>query len=417
MVSLWQDMAVEPARATGIRDGARYDVAIVGGGYTGLSTALHCVEKGLSACVLEAHEIGFGGSGRNVGLVNAGLWLPPAKLRAALGPDYGPRLLRLLGEAPRTVFDLIERHQIRCAPTRTGTLHAAHAASGLRDLRARHADWARLEAPVSLLDAEEMRRLTGSDAFPGGLLDKRAGTVNPAAYARGLARAAAGAGAEIATGVRVTRLDRDDGGWSVVSNEGRLKAAHVVLGTNAYSDTLWPGLDRLYTIIRFFQIATDPIDAPHILPERQGLWTTAPIMTALRRDAEGRLILGSMGRLHGTTERGLTRRWAARQLQKLYPSLGPVRFASAWDGAIAMTPDHLPRIHRLAPGLWTPIAYNGRGITTGTIFGQAMADLLAGMDPDDLPLPVTDPRTVPRARLAARAYDAVFAAHQGWKAL
>ncbi|MEO0831010.1 MAG: FAD-binding oxidoreductase, partial [Pseudomonadota bacterium] len=120
------------------------DVAIVGGGFTGLSTALHCAQKGLSAHVLEANHIGFGGSGRNVGLVNAALWLPPAKVREKLGATYGDRFLRRFSEGPSVVFDLIEKHQMRCEVTKSGTIHAAHGPAGLEDLKARHAEWQRI---------------------------------------------------------------------------------------------------------------------------------------------------------------------------------------------------------------------------------------------------------------------------------
>jgi glycine/D-amino acid oxidase-like deaminating enzyme len=124
-----------------------------------------------------------------------------------------------------------------------------------------------------------------------------------------------------------------------------------------------------------------------------------------------------MGRVMGDRTSGLSRRWAEKRLRQLFPSLGPVDFAEAWHGQIALTPDHLPRIHRLAENLWTPIGYNGRGITTGTVFGKAMADLLAGMDPADLPLPVSAPRAVAATGLRARFYRLAFAANQVVKGL
>ena len=386
----------------------------MGGGFTGLSTALHCAERGLSAQVLEAERIGHGGSGRNVGLVNAGVWYPPAKVRDALGPTYGPRFVERFGEAPSTVFSLIERHQIRCEVTKTGTIHAAHAPSGFADLRARHREWERLGAPVELLGRHEVADLSGSRAFFGGLLDRRAGTINPMGYCRGLARAALGAGARIATGVRVRKLSRDGAGWVVETSQGSLRAGAVVLATNAYTDDLWPGLRRGFTPIHYFQLATEPLgDAVNdILPGRQGLWDTGRIMFSVRRDRSDRLLIGSMGTVLGAAGDGLSRRWAARKLARLFPGLGPVRFEEAWHGRIAMTPDHLPRIHRLADNLYTPIGYNGRGITTGTIFGRAMADLLTGEDPAGLPLPMSDPASVPAAGIRARLFQAAFTANQ-----
>lgn len=419
-VSLWDETAAEAEGAGRPLPEAPIDLAIVGGGFTGLSTALHAAEAGLSAHVIEAQRIGHGGSGRNVGLVNAGVWLPPAAVRTKLGDDTGRSFLARFGDGPRMVFDLIERHQIRCEATREGTIHVAHAPSGLRALEGRYRDWREMGAPVELLDRDAVTARTGSPAFHGGLLDHRAGTVNPMGYVRGLARAADGAGAGISTGVRATRLAREESGlWRVETTAGPLRARAVVLGTNAYTDALWPGLQRSYTTIRYFQLATEPLgtDAAHILPGRQGVWDTAPVMTSLRRDAAGRIMIGSMGRLMGDVGGGISLRWAKKRIARLFPGLGPVRFEAAWDGEIAMTPDHLPRVHQLAEGLYTPIGYNGRGITTGTIFGAAITGLLTGRDPAALPLPLTDMAAVPSAPLMRRFYALGFAATQVWRGL
>ncbi len=413
-ISLWDVSAQEPDFRASLDQDTTVDVAIVGGGFTGLSTALHCAEKGLSAHVIEAEQIGYGGSGRNVGLVNAGVWLPPRKVREVLGDTYGPRFVRLFGKGPEIVFSLIEKHQIRCEVTRSGTIHAAHGPSGFADLEARHKDWQQLGEPVDLLGREEVSELIGTDHFHGGLVDHRCGTINPMGYCRGLARAALGAGARISTGLRATKLRRDGHLWKVETKGGVVTARSVVLGTNAYSDDLWPGLKRVFTVINYFQLATRPLgpEAGYILPGRQGVWDTGQIMFNLRRDAHDRLLIGSMGKVMGHKDGGLTHRWAQKRIARLFPGLGPVEFDEAWHGQIAMTPDHLPRIHQLAPNLYTPIGYNGRGITTGTIFGKTMSDLLTGMDPADLPLPISDMSTVPTAPLMSRLYQSAFTANQ-----
>lgn len=418
-ISLWDASAVEADYDTPMDGDVKTDVAIVGGGFTGLSTALHCAEKGLSAHVIEARHIGFGGSGRNVGLVNAALWLPPQEVRKKLGDVYGPRFVKEFGSGPEAVFSLIERHQIRCEATKSGTIHAAHAPSGVLDLEGRAAEWKRLGEPVDLLTREQVVALTGTDAFYGGLLDHRAGTINPMGYCRGLARAARGAGATIGTGARATRLLKQNDGWRVETDRGIVRAKSVILGTNAYTDTLWPKLAKVFTPIHYFQFATKPLgpDAAHILPGRQGLWDTGDIMFNIRRDAFDRLLVGSMGTVIGTAEKGLSRRWARKQIARVFPTLGPVEFEEAWHGRIAMTPDHLPRVYELDTGLYTAIGYNGRGITTGTLFGRAMANLLAGMDRADLPLPITPLSTVPSAPVYSRLYQAAFTANQIFKSL
>ncbi len=417
-ISLWDRSAEERAVDAPMDGDIATELAIVGGGFTGLSTALHAAERGLDCHVLEAKHIGYGGSGRNVGLVNAGLWLPPQDVRAKLGDERGAHLVEVLGDAPRYVMSLIEKHQIRCEATRTGTIHAAHSPKGFRDLERRAEEWHRLGAPVELLSRDAAAEKIGSPAFFGGLLDRRAGTINPMGYVRGLARAALAAGAKVSTGVTVTGLSREGDRWLLQTDRGKVKAKSVVLGTNAYTDALWPRLKDTFTVIHYFQVATRPLGerVAAILAERQGLWDTGPIMFSLRRDAFGRLIIGSMGKLIGG-ERGLSERWAARNLRRLFPDLGPVEFETSWHGQVAMTPDHLPRIHRLADGLYTPIGYNGRGITPGTMFGKAMAELLSGGKEEDLPLPLSEPKSAPRKALMTHLYQAAFAANQLWKSI
>lgn len=405
-VSHWADVSTEPAiRSDPLPE--TVDVAVIGAGYTGLSTALHAADAGLDVAVIEAREPGFGGSGRNVGLLNAGLWLPPQDAVRRLGPDRSG-LIDDLSAAPAYVMGLIERHQIRCDLTRTGTIHAAHSPAGMRALAARHRQWQARGAPVTLLDRDGAAELIGSTRFHGGLLDARAGTINPMAYARGLARAAKAAGARLITGCVVTRLEARTG-WVVQTAQGPVQARKVVLAANAYNLDLWPGLRNTFTAIDLFQIATEPLGAriANILPGGQGLWDTAPIMTYVRRDARGGLVVGSMGR-----DGALARRWAARRLQRLFPGLEPVGFGKAWHGRVAFTPDHLPAIYHLAEGLYAPMAYNGRGIAPGTWFGKAMAAYLASGDARVLPLPLSAPSPVPARRLREAGYALAFAAHQ-----
>lgn len=417
-ISLWDGSAVETASSTAFPQPMSTDVAIVGGGFTGLSAALHLAEQGIDCRVLEAQQIGYGGSGRNVGLVNPGVWLPPQDVRAALGEAYSERFITMMSNAPAYVFNLIEQHQIRCEATRSGTIHAAHSPAGFKDLARRFEEWQRLGAPAKLLTKEEMPARTGSHAFYGGLLDERAGTINPMGYARGLSRAATAAGAAIHTGVTVKELTPKYGKWTIRTSAGDVTARRVLLATNAYTDALWPRLMQSFTMIHYFQIATEPQRdrAKHVLPEGQGLWDTNQIMFSCRRDAFGRIILGSMGKVIGG-DKGLTKYWAAKTLRRMFPELGDVAWETAWHGQIAMTPDHLPRIHNPVPNLYASIGYNGRGITTGTAIGKAMADYLAGGSADDLPLPITDVKPLPTAGIKARMLEAAFKAYRVYKSI
>jgi len=310
-ISLWDYSSPEPTVSNPLNADIDVDVAIVGGGFTGVSTALHLRDKQVSCAVLEAQTVGYGGSGRNVGLVNAGLWLPPQDIRSKLGEHYGTELVRVLAQAPAYVLSLIDKYNIECEATRTGTIHAAHSPAGFKDLERRAQEWQRLKAPIDLLDQATTAEKIGSRRFYGGLLDHRAGTINPMGYVRGLARAAMDSGANIYTEARVTRLEKAGARWKLHTANHTISADAVVLGTNAYTDDLWPGLAQSFTMIHYFQICTEPLGerGAHILSERQGVWNTAPIMFSVRRDAFGRLIMGSMGKIHGG-ESGLTKRWA-----------------------------------------------------------------------------------------------------------
>ncbi|MEO1308695.1 MAG: FAD-dependent oxidoreductase, partial [Pseudomonadota bacterium] len=183
--NLWETTAPD-ARWQQLEAGLDTDVVVIGGGFTGVSAAYHLAAAGASVVLLEARTIGFGGSGRNVGLVNAGLWTPPDEVQRLLGAQAGEELNQWLATGPARVFDLIERLQIKCEAVQNGTLHLAHAPSGLKDLRDRYAQQKARGAPVELLDAAETERRTGSRAYHGALWDGRAGTIQSPNIGQGL---------------------------------------------------------------------------------------------------------------------------------------------------------------------------------------------------------------------------------------
>lgn len=402
--SLWRDSAAESFAAPPLEGPASADLAILGGGFTGLSAALEAAGQGARVVLLEAETVGHGGSGRNVGLVNAGLWLPPDAVSARLGPEAGEKLNAALAAGPDTVFGLIEAHGIACAARRAGTLHLAHAPAGLRDLQARHTQLAARDAPVTLLDAAETARRTGTGRFCGALHDARAGTLQPLAYVRGLARAAAAAGATIHEGSPALRVTPDGDAWHITTPAGDLHAARLLVATNAYHrDATGVAVPR-NAGVNFFQLATAPLGdnlAGDILPGGEGAWDTGLIMTALRRDAAGRVILGGMGGT-GPVQAG----WARRKLRRLYPRLAGVEIVHQWAGRIAMTGDHLPRILRLDAHGLAVFGYSGRGIAPGTLFGRACAQALLTDDARGLPLTAVDNHAEPWPRLRSVLFEA-----------
>lgn len=395
---LWAQTAPKPVECPALDGAKTADIAIVGGGYTGLSAALELAERGLSVRLLEAVSIGHGGSGRNVGLVNAGLWVRPSALLDLLGPLYGPRLLHVLGNGPSEVFARVERHGMECEAVRNGTLHCGVGEDGARELSERATEWQAHGAPVELLDASATQGAVGSTAYRAALLDRRAGTIQPLAYARGLARAAQEAGAWLHADSPVRSVTRSGAAWTLSTPGGSVTAARILVATNAYTKGLWPQLREELVHLPYFNFATVPLPGTvreTILPGGQGCWDTKDVLTSFRFDAANRLVLGSVGALRGAG-RPIHERWARATLRRLFPTLGPIMgkiaFDSAWYGMIGMTADAVPRFHRLDEGVVSVSGYNGRGIAPGTVFGRLMAGHLAGeIAESELPLPVTPP--------------------------
>ena len=368
------------------------DLAVIGGGFTGCAAALYAAQSGASVCLLEAETIGHGGSGRNVGLVNAGLWLPPETVIAQMGQVEGLHLIRALAGAPAQVFDLIAREGIDCEATHNGTLHLAHSAAGLRDLQDRHRQGVALGAPLQLLDATETARRVGSDRFFGALFDLRAGTIQPLAYVRGLARAALAAGASLHMQSPVTALTRQNGVWVLHSQGHELRARTLLVATNAYHHWLHAPFQPQFVPVHYCQYATDPLPEAlrhAILPGGEGCWDTALVMSSLRLDKAGRLVLGGIGNGEGPLG-GVHDAWAQRKLAALFPALKGQVWQHGWSGRIAMTGDHIPKLVAFGPDALACFGYSGRGIGPGTVFGTQAAQALLTGNMQGLPVaPVT----------------------------
>lgn len=410
---LWEQSASSPPSTQPLTRDLRVDVAIVGAGYTGLSTALHLAEGGAGrVAVIEAADIGFGASGRNAGLVNAGAWIQPEELPRRLGPTYGPRLLSTLSQGPDLVYDLIARHGIDCAAVRNGNLHCAVGQSGLANIRERARQWRSLGVEVHLLDASETARAVGTEAYTGALLDPRTGTIQPLSYVRGLAKAALAAGATIHTRTPVANARYAAGLWQLTTTTGQtVSAEKVVVATNTaqgiHADA-WPQLQTELIRLPYFNLATNPLPErlrTRILPQGHGAWDTAMVLSSFRLDSTGRLIYGSVGALKRGIEDAHVA-WARRSIGKLFPELKGIGIQHQWHGWVDSTSTHLPYLHQLAAGVWACCGFNGRGIGPGTILGRELADMLLGrLAVADMSLPVTEVQRMSHKALREAFYE------------
>jgi glycine/D-amino acid oxidase-like deaminating enzyme len=405
---LWEASAPPPPKTQTLEHDIAADAIIIGGGFTGCSAALHLAVAGKKAVILEGQTIGFGGSGRNVGLVNAGLWVMPDDIASKLPEPFGERLLTQLSEAPRLVIDLVDRFGINCQLQRSGTLHCAAGAAGYQEIAERARQWLRRGADVELIDAERAASLIGSKAYSGALLDRRAGTIQPLAYVHGLATAAIQAGASIYTHSPVLNCSSVSGLWKVTTPSGSVTAPAVVFATDAYSTHESRQLRAEQVMLPYFNLATKPLPLElrkSILPQNQGVWDTKKILSSFRLDRDNRLIFGSVGALRGPGT-AIHKSWARRELARIFPQLHKIQFEYEWYGMIGMTEDAIPRFHQHGRNCWSISGYNGRGIAPGTTFGRDLAGLMLGsLGAEDLALPLTQVRSAPFRQARAAFFE------------
>src|ERR1700682_2510101 len=249
--SLYADTAVPPVAAPPLDSDKTGSVAIIGGGFAGLSTALHLSEQGADAIVLEAQEPGWGASGNNGGQLNPGLKLDPDTIEATFGADLGRRMIAFAYNTPVFTLDLIRRLGIECEARQNGTLRAAYHEANAAAVETTAEQCIRRGMPVSVLDRTAAQQATGTDRYVRAMRDARGGDLQPLSYARGLARAALSAGAAIYGRTPATSLQREGGRWRIDTPRAVVRAEKVLIATNGFTDDLWPGLRR--TIVPVFR--------------------------------------------------------------------------------------------------------------------------------------------------------------------
>ncbi len=396
--ALWHDTAVAPPVTTPLMAAAGTDTLIVGAGYAGLSTALHLAQSGEQCMVLDAREIGFGGSGRNGGQLVPGLKKDPAELLSAYGPERGKQLIAFASTTASTVFSLIDRYNLNVPHTRNGWIQPAHSQSALAVVERRVADWQKRDAPVRPLSRSDVADLLGTDQYHGGWFDERGGSVQPLSYVRELARVTIAAGVAVHTGTPVQSIEKKGSGWQVTTDSGHVvQARRVVVCTNAYSDGIWKNLKETVVDPNTYQVATAPLPddiARTILPQGQPVSDTRNLLLYFRKDHTGRFLMGGRGPFR--EPRG-KQDWdhLKKAITLLYPQLKDIEFEYYWCGRVSVTQDYMPHLHQPEPGLILNIGCQGRGIGLQTAMGKAIASYLQSGNEAALPVPFTPVQRLP----------------------
>ena len=358
----------------------RTDVAIVGGGYTGLSAARTLARHGVAVTVVERHRAGWGASGRNGGFVLPGFQPEADWLLRRYGAERARALFAGSMEAIGFLEGLIAEEAIDCGYARRGAVTLAARPSHLRDLeRSRLTLSERFGHETVLLGPAELRGEIESRCYHGGLLDPAAGGLHPARYCAGLAAAAARAGAVIVEGVEVLGIDRSERRPTLVTSGGPLRAGEVLVATNGYTDAAFPGLRRRVVPVGSYVIATarlEPAVARGLLPRARVMSDTWNLLHYFRVSDDGRMVFGGRASFTPTTVERSAGILAAA-MRKVFPSLTQVPIEYGWAGNVCFGRDRMPHAGRL-DGVHYALGYAGHGVALSTWLGARMGDALAG---------------------------------------
>jgi len=378
--SWYADTATPLPRQPAAQGDLSCDVCVIGGGYTGLSAALHLAERGYDVVLLEAQRLGFGASGRNGGQVGTGQRQDQDWLEDKLGQTHARALWDMGLEAVALVRDLAGRHAPD-AGWRDGIIWAAHRA---RMVGGYHAYGERMARDYGYglfrpLDRDGMRALVGSPGYHGGVLDMGGGHLHPLRYALGLARAAQAAGVRLHEGSRVTAL-RPGEPAVVETADARITARFVALGCNGYLGGLEPQVAARVMPINNFIAATRPLSGPEadtVLNGGHAVADSRFVVNYFRLSHDNRLLFGGGESYGWQFPRDIAAK-VRQSMAQVFPHLRDIEISHAWGGTLGITANRMPHFARLTGNILTASGYSGHGVAMATLGGKLLAEAVGG---------------------------------------
>jgi gamma-glutamylputrescine oxidase len=376
--------ATEPfPSAPQLTESSTADVCVIGGGYAGLSAALHLARSGASVVLLEESRIGAGASGRNGGQVHNGFRHDPQWFESRLGADFA-RQIWVLGLEAREHLDWLIRTYNIDVQYIPGLLHLCHKRGYVGEARAYVDDISRRypDAGLRFIDQAEARSLVESHDYYGGYLDSESGHLHALNLALGMARAASQHGAQLFESTAARRIAKTTpSGWEVHTNTGAtVKANSVVIAGNGYLRNLQPAVEARVMPINNFVLTTEPLGsaaAEALIRERRAVSDSRFVVYYFRITPDDRLLFGG-GETYSYTFPKDIAGMVRRHMLRVFPQLHAARIDHAWGGTLAITTSRLPFVRELAPGLFNASGFSGQGIVIAPFAGKALAEAIGG---------------------------------------
>jgi glycine/D-amino acid oxidase-like deaminating enzyme len=383
--SYWLDTAPKghPERSTTTVEG-RTDVAVIGGGLTGVVTALHLARSGAKVHLFEQHTVGFGASGRNGGMATTGMSIGIRDAVDKMGFDKAASIYRTYGEAVDLIEKLVADEGIDCDFARPGKLILASKPAHVQGFE-KTAELlnSRLGGDLQLIPKTELRQEIGSDAFHGGMVDSKSASLHVGKYIRGLGEAAERAGVTIHEQAPVQSLTRTGTGHELQTPRGTIQANQVLLATGAYTRRPFRWHQVRIAPVGSFIIATEPLDASvcdDLLPTRRVASDSKNLLNYFRITPDNRLLFGGRARFAMSNPQSDEKsgKLLRDAMVHVFPQLSDAGIDYCWGGQVDMTLDRMVKAGQ-HDGVYYSMGYAGHGVQMATYMGRQMAEYMSGV--------------------------------------
>ncbi|WP_320195512.1 NAD(P)/FAD-dependent oxidoreductase [Agrobacterium rosae] len=363
-------------------DGSRtVDVAVIGGGFTGLQAAYNLAKAGVSVVLIEGYRVGDGASGRNGGQFGTGQRAWPDDLEKEIGFERSKALFDIAEHAKHYVLDFAHEHDIDMEFL-PGQLNVLHKKSYEKDYRKSvEAMTSRYEySHVSFMEKAETAERLGSDHYHFGVRDTGTGHIHPLKLIVGLARAAKAAGAQIFEMTPAKSIRQAGGKTLIETSSGTVTADRVLIATNAHIGNLEPVTAAHVMPIRSFIGATVPLDDfPTIIPGKEAIADSRFVVRYFRKTPDNRLLFGGREAYTADSPRDISKH-IRKQIAEIYPALNTIEMTHAWGGSVGITLNRQPFVREVMPGVMSIGGYSGHGVMLSNYCGKLYADMVVAKD-------------------------------------